>query len=1207
MISDYFDGCIPVGTEPCLDKQFMEFHINARIRRQCDFDETLFASSGNVIFTNLKAVRLFAQKYNDTIDAAKHPDRFLKAGQLNAMGLIDEIFHYVCRLYRRDVSETFFSGAIEAIEEELGVEKLDAILLAFVKEFPPLAVYRNSMDPAAWLAESDDDGISNRVIALEELMLLRLANENPAFEPFYPLFTDKVLLNNKDYLKAWDILRQWSAKKPPFGPENRDLISMLKAPVEFSPYDLKGQLDYIRKYWLDLLGEWLSRLLSGIDLISEEEKASWSGGIGSGTPEMSPYEFGDISKEYERFSPDRDWMPNVVLIAKSTLVWLSQLTEKYGRPITRLDQIPDEELDFIASCGFTGLWLIGLWERSYASARIKQICGNPEAAASAYSLYDYDIAEELGGWEALNNLRMRAWKRGIRMASDMVPNHTGMDGKWVIEKPDLFVQTRDCPFPSYDFNGENLSRDNRVSIYLENHYYSRSDCAVVFKRVDNHTGDVRYIYHGNDGTGMPWNDTAQIDFLNPEAREEVIQKIMHVARNFPIIRFDAAMVLAKKHIQRLWYPEPGHGGDIASRSQFALSRDEFERRIPEEFWREVVDRCAKEIPDTLLLAEAFWMMEGYFVRTLGMHRVYNSAFMNMLKREDNAKYRDTIKNTIEFDSEILKRYVNFMNNPDEETAAVQFGYDDKYFGVCTMMVAMPGLPMFGHGQIEGFEEKYGMEYRKAYRNEQPKQWLVDRHRREIFPLMKKRYLFAGVDNFLLYDFYENGRVNENVFAWSNRVGDERALVLYNNKYEQATGWIKTSAARAIKNADGSKTLVQSGLAEGIGLTVRDNRYCIMQELRSGLWFMRTTRELANNGIFASLNGFQTQVFMNIYEVDDNEFGHYRTLYETLNGAGITDIQMGIKNIFLKDLYTALAGLASAEYFNGIRDILFMKDAKDLDTRVTAFTAGLKKPAQAFFEKCGEYISGAFGAQSIIDLSKRKNIPDAATVWEWYSASLERLLRLGTDPEKTIGAGLPVEGDYPEILACTLILYSVRPIIGSEASGEVLTKLIDLWSLDRKLADILSGYGKNGGHILWQLQKVKATCVLTGLENEPAPASDIMGALFTYDGARQFLGLNEWDGITWFNKEQAEEMINILTVLSAIFGIPGEKTADNSPEGIKGHFKSVLDMRKKMGEILDGAEYQADKVTAEYRAKKTKTDIKDPGKEKKDSGPAKTKK
>ena len=190
---------------------------------------------------------------------------------------------------------------------------------------------------------------------------------------------------------------------------------------------------------------------------------------------------------------------------------------------------------------------------------------------------------------------------------------------------------------------------------------------------------------------MPWNDTAQLNYLNPEVREAVIQTILHVARKFPIIRFDAAMTLTKKHYQRLWFPEPGTGGAIPSRAEHGLSREQFDRLIPEEFWREVVDRVAQEAPDTLLLAEAFWLMEGYFVRTLGMHRVYNSAFMNMLKDEENSKYRSVIKNTLEFNPEILKRFVNFMSNPDEETALTQFGKGDKYFGVCTMMVTLPGL------------------------------------------------------------------------------------------------------------------------------------------------------------------------------------------------------------------------------------------------------------------------------------------------------------------------------------------------------------------------------------------------------------------------------------------------------------------------------------------------------------------------------------
>ena len=230
-----------------------------------------------------------------------------------------------------------------------------------------------------------------------------------------------------------------------------------------------------------------------------------------------------------------------------------------------------------------------------------------------------------------------------------------------------------------------------------------------------------------------------------------------------------------------------------------MDQAEFDRHMPHEFWREVVDRVAAEVPGTLLLAEAFWLMEGYFVRTLGMHRVYNSAFMNMMRDEENAKYRSVIKNTLEFDPDIMKRYVNFMSNPDERTAIDQFGKGDKCFGVAVMMSTLPGLPMFGHGQIEGFTEKYGMEYRWPRYDETPDHWLVERHEREIAPLLKRRWLFAESSNFLLYDFFQaSGSVDENVFAYSNRNGGERALVVYNNRYGTAHGTIDFSAAYADK-------------------------------------------------------------------------------------------------------------------------------------------------------------------------------------------------------------------------------------------------------------------------------------------------------------------------------------------------------------------------------------------------------------------------
>ena len=195
-----------------------------------------------------------------------------------------------------------------------------------------------------------------------------------------------------------------------------------------------------------------------------------------------------LDAEPERFSSDSAWMPRLVLIAKSTHVWLDQLSRRYGRDIRTLDAIPDEELDRLARLGITGLWLIGLWERSNASQRIKVWRGNPDAAASAYSLDDYAIAWDLGGEAAWADLRHRAWQRGIRLASDMVPNHMGIDSRWVIEHPEWFISLPEPPYPAYPFSGENLGEHDGVEIRLEDHYWDNTDAAVVFERRDRAVG-----------------------------------------------------------------------------------------------------------------------------------------------------------------------------------------------------------------------------------------------------------------------------------------------------------------------------------------------------------------------------------------------------------------------------------------------------------------------------------------------------------------------------------------------------------------------------------------------------------------------------------------------------------------------------------------------------------------------------------------------
>ncbi|NNF69185.1 MAG: hypothetical protein HKN01_05385, partial [Acidimicrobiia bacterium] len=595
------------------------------------------------------------------------------------------------------------------------------------------------------------------------------------------------------------------------------------------------------------------------------------------------------------------------------------LSRDYGRDIHRLDQVPDEELDRIAAAGFTGLWLIGLWERSTASRTIKHMRGDPDAVASAYALYDYVIAEDLGGEGAYENLRNRAWDRGVRLASDMVPNHVGIDGRWVIDHPHWFLSLDEPPYPGYSFTGVDLCPDDRVTVQIEDHYWDGTDAAVVFKRYDHQTGETKYIYHGNDGTAMPWNDTAQLNYLDAEVREGVIQTILHVARQFPIIRFDAAMTLAKRHIRRLWFPAPGEGGAIPSRSLHGLTGEEFEAAIPEEFWREVVDRVAAEVPDTLLLAEAFWMMEGYFVRTLGMHRVYNSAFMHMLAQETNSEYRQLMKNVLEFDPEIMKRFVNFMNNPDEETAIAQFGKEGKYFGVATVMATLPGLPMFGHGQVEGYSEKYGMEFRRPRWDEYPDQWLVDRHRREIYPLLHRRWQFAEVSGFLLYDLVApEGHVNEDVYAYSNSVDEAASLVLFHNKWGDAVGRIHHSLSYRDKGAGEMRSRT---LAEGLGLGPDD--WVVYREHVSGLEYLRPASDFTD-GLEVRLGAFEYRVYLDFRQVSGPE---YAKVAERLGGAGAESIDAELEALRLEPVRSAAAAVVSAA----------MED-EDIEEAVSGFIA-----------------------------------------------------------------------------------------------------------------------------------------------------------------------------------------------------------------------------------------------------------------------------
>ena len=1170
----------------------MEFHISRAVRESAKVDETLFAYDGNVVFANVQAARKLAQALNEARGSNVDPATQFNAGALFAMGLIDELSHALVAKFRREIDPAVLSEAVRWFSSQIKPEELNKLLLQFTRDFPNTAIFRGEISPEDWLQSTGPDGQPNREAALEELLLLFLANSNPAFKPFQPLFEDKPLKQQTVYSGVTSAFPDYFATRPPLAPQVGSLFKALRAPIEASPDSLTGQLDFIREHWTPYLGEDLRRVLLAIDTLREEDLAIWlrfhppgpdqhrhgaptwgnQGFIGDefvGFDEdfrrrrRYAHDYQAPLDEYEAFSADQAWMPNVVLMAKSTYVWLEQLSKRYQRHIHRLDQIPDEELRLLADRGITGLWLIGLWERSVASQTIKRLRGAYDAVASAYSLKSYDIAEDLGGWAAYDNLKHRAARAGMRLASDMVPNHMGIDSPWVIDNPDWFLHRWESPFPSYSFNGPDLSTDSRVEIKIEDHYYDQTDAAVVFRLRHHSSGQTRYVYHGNDGTTFAWNDTAQLDYSKAHVREQVIQAILHVARLFPIIRFDAAMVLAKRHVQRLWFPLPGAGGSIPSRAENAMTQEEFDALMPHEFWREVVDRVAAEVPGTLLLAEAFWMLEGYFVRTLGMHRVYNSAFMNMLRDEENAKYRSYLKKTIEFDPDILKRYVNFMSNPDERTAIDQFGDGDKCFGVATLMATLPGLPMFGHGQIEGFTERYGMEYKQAKMDEWPKDWLVGRHMREIAPLLKKRYIFAGSENFVLYDFWTAyGTVNENVFAYSNRHAGERSLVLYNNKYDSTDGTIHMSVGMMDK---GSGQLRQRSIADGLAIPYDHNVFFTYCDPNHNLEYIRRATDIHHHGLHFALGGFHTVVLLNWRELRPSADYPWDRLCDELHGSGAQNLDYELLKLRLRPLHQALAHALSPANIHELADRAeqLIKDQSTSSAPRTGAETGqrstplhepqegdIAEAAAIFLRELEPHLPYSDPTRSAAEpdeiLAPGTLPPQNLSPAQRYTTALERDLAAAVRipllaplfSRDWTASSRPV---LPTARPETRQLRTWAPIIASILLRNLPVNdpaaLFDRLLLRHALAEIFASLGMQGD-ARWQAA-AQVRLLLDPVSQQPDAIHT--EALFYNSDTRWLTGFNESNGNAWVNKEQFEELLTWLqlpALLALAGGAPG---------------------------------------------------------------------
>jgi glycosidase len=337
----------------------------------------------------------------------------------------------------------------------------------------------------------------------------------------------------------------------------------------------------------------------------------------------------------------------------NTRCWLTELSTRAGRRLTFAD-IPDSEFEFWQRCGFTHIWLMGVWSlgsRSVEVSLAQWSVGPPSRDAkkiggSPYAVARYEVSDRLGGTSALAHFRERLNARGMKLLLDFVPNHTGFDHAWVRSRPDFYI-TRDGPL-----------HDHTRPFPKSKKWFACGSC-----RFESDS----------------WRDTLQLDYRNPELRGAMITELLAVARQCDGVRCDMAMLVLNEVIERNW---------PAFVSPHALPKS--------EFWTEAIDAVRRERRDFILLAEVYWDLETR-LQELGFDFTYDKRLYDrVLARTPGevTKYLHSLT------PQFMEHSAHFIENHDEPRVASLLSFEEQR-AAALLIAALPGMRFIHEGQISG--------------------------------------------------------------------------------------------------------------------------------------------------------------------------------------------------------------------------------------------------------------------------------------------------------------------------------------------------------------------------------------------------------------------------------------------------------------------------------------------------------------------------
>ena len=366
------------------------------------------------------------------------------------------------------------------------------------------------------------------------------------------------------------------------------------------------------------------------------------------------------------------WRAHPHLYEINTWVWLEELSAKHGRRLI-LQDVPDEEWDYLSDLGFDFVYLMGVWRRSLSGRRIFRTDSRNfpsfdaafpswkinDVVGSPFSIQDYSPDPRIASAEGLSEVHNQLRRRGMGLILDFVPNHTGFDHSWMVQHPDRYIQGSEEDF-----------RRDPAAFYL-----------VEWKGDEN-----LFVARGRDPYFPPWSDVAQLNYFNPECRQGMIAILRDIAQYCDGVRCDMAMLVTNEIFGRTWgnflkpWPTPRT-----------------------EFWEEAI----AAVPDFVWLAEVYWDME-WRMQELGFRFTYDKRLYDRLREGSAGHVRDHLRADLLYQSKLAR----FLENHDEPRCAAVFPREG-ISSLVTLLSTLPGMRFYHHGQLNGAKTFVPMPLAKA--------------------------------------------------------------------------------------------------------------------------------------------------------------------------------------------------------------------------------------------------------------------------------------------------------------------------------------------------------------------------------------------------------------------------------------------------------------------------------------------------------------